>query len=391
MLARLRPSLALALAAACLRVHGTPPAASAAPLWDETVPFPARAEIQTVPGVHYTLVQAQTPEYRFLHEPRLAVHEGALFVNFSNAPKSESEPAQVMRGRTSRDGGASWSETAVIAGGLSDGERYETAPLLSTGGRLYAFLGRYRLGGRSSHGMEVHRYDASTQRFAKLSEAGLTPHFIPFVQPQKLANGNWIIGGHADEVTTAAVAISDGADLTRWRVVRIRTPAGSFYPETALLIAGRHVTAVTRNDKSDRRALVAVSHDFGETFSAAAPADFPMSDGKPFAGTLSTGERYLIFNGYPDRNRDGTRNRSDLLIAVTKPGEATPLRKAWRIISDLPPEAKAVSPNEAARPEQQAWAYPEAVEHDGTLYVVFSHNKKHGWMAALPVESLRAR
>ncbi|MSU49325.1 MAG: hypothetical protein EXS37_09615 [Opitutus sp.] len=385
----LRPLWCLAIAAMVVRTAGAGPAAGAASLWDPATPFPLGGEIQSVPGVRFKLVQAQTPAYRFLHETRLAVHGGRLFVSFSNAPKNESEPAQVIRGRTSRDGGVTWSEPAVWAGGLAGGERYETAPMVSTEGRLYAFVGRYRLGGRSSLGMEVHRYNESTQRFELLAESGLTPNFIPFVQPQKLANGNWIIGGHADEVSSAAVAISDGPDLTRWRVVRIRTPAGSFYPETALLIAGGDVTAVTRNDKSDRRALVAVSHDYGETFSAAVPADFPMSDSKPFAGTLSTGQRYLIFNGYPNRNADGSRNRSDLLIAVTKPGEATPLRKTWRIISDLPGGMEILSPEEASRPDRQSWAYPEAAEHDGTLYVVFSHNKKHGWLAAIPVESLR--
>jgi hypothetical protein len=378
------------VAVALLRAQAAPTAAGAVSLWDRATPFPAVSEIQTVSGASYRLVQRQTSEYKFLHETRLAVHDGTLFVNFSNAPRAESEPAQVIRGRQSRDGGATWTNPEVFAGGLSGGDRYETAPMLSTGGRLYAFLGRYRQGGRSSLGMEAHRYDAARGRFEAIREAGLTPNFVPFVQPQKLANGDWIIGGHADEVTRMAVAISAGDDFTKWKVVRIATPAGSFYPETALLINGREVTAVSRNDKSVQRALVALSTDYGETFGAAVAGDFPMSDSQPFAGTLSTGQRYLIFNGFPDRYGAGTRNRSDLLIAVSKPGEATPLRWVWRIVDGFPPGFAAQFPDHRSLPEQQAWAYPEAAEHDGALHVVFSHNKKHCWLATIPVASLRA-
>ena len=34
------------------------------------------------------------------------------------------------------------------------------------------------------------------------------------------------------------------------------------------------------------------------------------------------------------------------------------------------------------------WAYPEAIEKDGVLYVTFSQDKRHCWIARIPVASL---
>ncbi|MBL0932058.1 MAG: exo-alpha-sialidase, partial [Alphaproteobacteria bacterium] len=101
---------------------------NAIPLWDKARPFPP-PNTTIVPGIRYSLVHRQTPDFEFLHEPRLA-HDGkTLYVNFSNAPKLESEPAQVMRGRRSTDGGKTWSGIEVVAGGFADGKRRtENAP-----------------------------------------------------------------------------------------------------------------------------------------------------------------------------------------------------------------------------------------------------------------------
>src|SRR5690606_11780224 len=114
-------------------------------------------------------------------------------------------------------------------------------------------------------------------------------------------------------------------------------------------------------------ALVAQSDDHGHSFTPAMPSNLPMVNSKPFAGTLSSGQRYVIFNMPPDRNR--------LLISVSEPGK-TQVRRVWTLIAGTPaalrPTMDALGEGHGAH----AWAYPEAIEHDGTLHVVFSHNKR---------------
>lgn len=354
-------------------------------LWDPATPYPELSSIRPVPGVEYSLVHRQTPDHLFLHEPRLEFHEAELFVNFSNAPRIESEPLQIIRGRRSPDGGRTWTPVEVVVGPLSGDERYETTPLLSQAGRLRAFVGRYAVSSRNSLGMEVFDWRTHEGKFRPVLTS-FVPRFVPFVRPQPLANGNWIIGGHTDKVTMAAVAISVGDDLTRWRVVNvpIPTPRALPCPETALLVNGSEVLAIVRN-QDEMRPLVSVSRDSGETFSPAVVSNLPMVGSKPFAGTLSSGQRYLIYNGAAP----GSRSRNNLLIAVTSPGQSYPFKKVWQVIGGVPDDVRTALGMDEALVGDQAWAYPEAVERDGVLYVVFSQNKKHCWLARIPVSTLR--
>lgn len=355
---------------------------NAIPLWDKARPFPP-PNTTIVPGTRYSLVHRQTPDFEFLHEPRLA-HDGkTLYVNFSNAPKLESEPAQVMRGRRSTDGGKTWSDIEVVAGGFADGKRrHETAPLLAREDGVWALVGRYDFGSKSALGMEIWREHPATKQFAPVSDGIVAPDFIPFVAPQRLANGNWIVGGHLQKVTRAAVAISEGENLLRWRIVPLQDDIHPGFPETALAVQGNDVLAIVRPDKApNSMALASISRDGRNSFSKLLPTTLPMEESKPFAGTLSNGRSYLIWN-------HGKERRNELWIAVTAPGTLYPFEKVWRLVGG-PAEAL---PADLAEIGETApvhnWAYPEAVERDGTLYVVFSLNKRHCYMAAVPVAAL---
>jgi hypothetical protein len=348
--------------------------------WDSAIPYPALAEIPTATGVTYSIVHRQTPDHRFLHEPRIAFHGETLFVNFSNAEKNESDPDQKMRGHRSNDNGQTWSEIEVFAPGFSDSRRHETAPLLSFNNKLWVFVGRYDKGSKNSLGMELFRLSENGNKFEPFSGKLILERFIPFVLPQHLANGNWIIGGHTEKVRHAAVAISQGNDLTKWKEVKIETPACSDYPETALLLQNQHVLAVVRGCPS-QQALIALSNDFGETFPPLIESNLPMARSKPFGRTLSTGQHYLIYNAKPSRNT--------LVIAVTKPNELFPLRKVFKVIEGLPVSMQQEFEKIGEKSKTNAWAYPEAVEKNGILYIVFSFNKKHCVLARIPVESLK--
>src|SRR5690606_1133585 len=140
-----------------------------------------------------------------------------------------------------------------------------------------------------------------------------------------------------------------------------------------VIVDGNHVMAIMRN-ATEPTAAVSISKDGGETWSLAGPSNFAMNTSKPYGGTLSTGQRYLISNL--------GNNRGTLTITVSDALENT-FSKAWRITDRSPPPIE--YPGYAKGPQ---WSYPYAHEHDGKLYVVYSDGKERGAMAVLPISSL---
>ena len=98
-----------------------------------------------------------------------------------------------------------------------------------------------------------------------------------------------------------------------------------------------------------------------------------------YAGILSTGQRYLVCTTTADT---GGR-RSPLTIAVSKPGESV-FSNVFVIRPSIFPEGPGVSDVRAD------FSYPYAVEHEGKLYIGYTH-KSHAAneLAVLPVDQLR--
>jgi hypothetical protein len=110
-----------------------------------------------------------------------------------------------------------------------------------------------------------------------------------------------------------------------------------------------------------------------------------MINSKPFSGTLSTGQHYVIFSP-----SEGAR-RNTLLIGVTNPGELLPLRRVWKLIEGTPVELKDQLISLGQPNETHQWAYPEAIEIKGTLYVTFSQDKRNCWIARIPIGELNKK
>jgi hypothetical protein len=93
------------------------------------------------------------------------------------------------------------------------------------------------------------------------------------------------------------------------------------------------------------------------------PSNLPMTTSKPYAGTLSSGQRYLVCT----TTADSGKRRSPLTIALSRPGEET-FSKVFVIRHALFPEGPGESHQGAAL------SYPYAVEHEGKLYVGYSNS-----------------
>jgi len=175
-----------------------------------------------------------------------------------------------------------------------------------------------------------------------------------------LAHGDAPAGGQHP----AAVAISRGDDFTRWDLVVIPAAPhlGGIWGESTVIVEGERITNIARYGKQPL-ALAATSDDGGRTWTTMRPSNLPMATSKPYAGRLSTGQRYLVCS----TSADGGGRRAPLTIAVSKPDEPT-FSQVFVIRHAEFPEGPGESHVRASL------SYPYAIEHEGNLYVGYSNN-----------------
>jgi hypothetical protein len=134
--------------------------------------------------------------------------------------------------------------------------------------------------------------------------------------------------------------------------------------ESSVIVEGKRVVNIARYG-AKAVALVAESEDFGRTWTPSCPTNLPMATSRPFTGTLSTGQHYLVCS----TTADGGARRWPLTIAVTRPGEML-----FRRILSL-------------NNGEGSFMYPGAAEHNGMLYVGYT-NGHTPEIAVVPVSSL---
>jgi hypothetical protein len=105
-----------------------------------------------------------------------------------------------------------------------------------------------------------------------------------------------------------------------------------------------------------------------------------MATSKPYAGTLSTGQRFLVCTTTSDTGG----KRTPLTIAVSEPGELL-FSQVFLISTSLFDQTPGISAPNAD------FSYPYAVEHEGKLYIGYTH-KSHmaNELAVIPVSSLKS-
>jgi hypothetical protein len=344
-------------------------------LWTTQEPFPTPGQLAFPAGVRERIVhRAGGDTCNFLHDSTIVTHRGVLFAAWYNCPEREIVDASLIRGRRSIDGGITWSDVEVIA---QDAERkifYVPNVFLSHKQTLWTFVLR----------MTGHDLPTQLEAFALDETANrgepkgfIADLFLPNCPPVKMSDGNFVMAGRmadrrGEQPLRPAVAISQGDQLLRpWKTVPLSAPGETFtFPETTLLVERDKLTAFCRSLK--KVVLVSVSTDCGQTWTPPTKSNFPAVDAKMFAGTLSTGQHYLL------SNTPGRADGRDLLtIAVTKPGKAV-FSKMWKIRDGYASETK-------AGPE---WSYPSAIEHDRKLYVIYTSEKYHCALSMMPIESI---
>ncbi|WP_240928159.1 exo-alpha-sialidase [Thalassoroseus pseudoceratinae] len=372
--------------------HILPEFAKPFPLWDVTRPLPKANEIADLKSVEFQVIKEwnlNKDGYRFLHGVGLCWHQGKLYASIGHNRGAENTVTEEAQYRVSDDNGRSWSELRVIDAGDEPNLAVSHGVFLSHRGKLWAFHGAY-----TNKMEQIH-----TRAYTLGEDSGeWTKHgvvirngFWPMNQPVRMPNGNWIMPGFSggrysnDRVFLAAVAISHGDDLTQWDYVEI--PASRhiarMWGESALYLDGKRVVNIARYGE-EAKALVAISEDYGRTWTDSRVSNLPMATSKPAAGTLSNGQHYLVCT----TAKDNGGQRTPLTITVTAPGNSL-FQKVF-VIRRSRLEGQ---PGESA--DHLSLSYPYAVEHDGHLYVGYSNNGGRSGnlnsaeLAIIPIEQLK--
>jgi len=355
-------------------------------LWNPDRPLPGPGRVPFLDQVTHTMVHRAVPgEMQFLHESSITFHEGVLVAAWANDPRDENSAEGVVRAARSRDLGRSWSAPEMVAPGVEGRECDNHVLLHSHGGALYAYAARWA-GGVQADGvwhplpsMRALQFQWEGEGRGWRETGVVIPRFLPMHGPQRLRNGGWIIAGEFG-FETPAVAICADDGFAAWETVAIRTSLRLRFPEPTIIVEEDRLVAIIRNEfvlgPPQTQALVSESFDHGRSWSEARESNFPMVPSKPFAGILSTGQRFLVSN-YPDP----VSRRGCLTIAVGRPGE--------RVLSMLRTIRQGVPPVQlAGLCKEPQWSYPYAIERDGVLYVTYSISKEDCAMSAIPLHAL---
>lgn len=360
------------------------------PLWKKSATLAVAADLPELDKVEFRVIKKwdkPADGYTFLHGVGLAWHQGKLYASFGHNKGAENTVTEEAQYRVSEDGGQTWGPLQVIDAGDEENLAISHGVFLSHQGTLWAFHGAYHNKMENIH-TRAYRLDEATGTWEKLGVV-VENGFWAMNQPVRMDDGNWIMPGgsfkrySASGQFPAAVAISRGDDFTKWDFVEIPVaePIRRLWGESSIVVTGATLTIITRYG-GNAWALVAVSKDYGRTWSLTEISNLPMATSKPAAGVLSTGQRYLVCT--TARNNGG--KRTPLTIAVSRPGE--------NVFSKVFVIRRSEHDGIGESAERLSLSYPCAIQHDGSLYVGFSNNggrqgnQNSAEMAVIPITSL---
>jgi hypothetical protein len=370
-------------------LHEVPKLAAGLPLWDSTQALPGALELQQVADAEFYVIKNKRPDTdgaKFTLGVGLAWHKDKLYASYAFNKGPENTPTEEAHVKVSNDGGKSWGPPVVMDPGEGD-LAVSHGVFLSHQGKLWAFMGGFYAHTQLYHRVHTRAYTLNeTSGQWEPHGAVLEGGFWPMQEPLEMPDGNWMMSGFRIETqfggagNLPAVAISQGDDFTKWDLVVIPAAGGlgNIWGESTVIVEDKRILNIARYGKK-ALALLSMSEDHGRTWTTAVASNLPMATSKPYAGILSTGQRYLVCT--TTANTGG--RRTPLTIAVGKPGESA-FSKVFLIRTSVSDQTPGVSARNAD------FSYPYAVEHDGKLYIGYTH-KSHvaNELAVVPIRSLK--
>lgn len=332
-------------------------------------------------GIRKSIIHYADETYQFLHDTMIVCFKNRLLCAWYNCTENEIVGDTVIRGRWSADNGVTWGEPEIIAQAKKQsGFHMVPAAFAQVDDELYAFITEM-----SSHdrpvGFYTYRYEGE-----KWVQIARSPQPVLFnTQPLQLATGLLISAGRMSDKPgkppyIPCVMFSSAQAPNQWKVRPLPGPwqyccYPLLFPETTLMTAGDHLTAITRNDGGC--AQVFESFDGGTNWSDPHDAELPIAASKMCGGMLHNGHQYLIYN-----EQTTPPGRERLVIALRKDSTSA-FDRVFTIFDGMDRELEA----------GPMWHYPCAVEYKEALYITCTASRandirRHAALAVIPVCSL---
>jgi hypothetical protein len=331
--------------------------------------FASPLEIREAPGRTSIVFRGQERKSGFNLHSYLAHHDGKFWAIWSSAMVSEEDPDQHIRYATSKDG-HTWSESGVMVAdpdGPQGPARWIARGVFVQDGRLTA-LGAYiesatygqRGKGDVWKNLRLMRFEWSGHEW---KPAGIfADNCMNNFAPERI--GGLLLMPCRDSRMDVFLASADAPGEHAWKFVPIASePPFHRMDEPTLYTAGDgSVHMVIRDGTRSGYLIRSISKDKGKTWSKPVRTNYPDATSKNFTGRLSNGWYYLI-------NNPNQKSRDPLAISFSRDG--------W-IFGDPALLRKGAPPRRFAGRAKPSgsFQYPQALEHNGSLWVIYSTNKE---------------
>lgn len=326
-------------------------------VWKKSVELPSVSELKKIPSERITIkpFEPEKDGYVFLHGVALVKFKEKMYCSWAHNKIRENSDDEEVNYAVSDDNGKTWSNCIRGRCASENNIAVSHGAFLVHNEKLYFFAPQYKGQlGKEIMNMAAFVFDEEKETFQYCGVA-MNERFWPMCEPILMENGNYIMAGiyvasdYNSPDNTAAVAISRGHDIMHWDIVKLeRAENVSVWGECSVIANGSFISLYCRERSGKLKALYSESFDFGNTWTKIDLSNLPMIDSKPYAGVLSTGNRYLICSC-----ANGITQRNPLTIALSKKGE----EKFSKIF--IIDEGKTLS-------------YPYAIEFENKLYVAYS-------------------
>lgn len=358
---------------------GLPPAKTASHLLSRRGLLDNPAALPEAPAKHSTVFRGAEKVSGFNLHSYIAHHGGRFWAIWSSSMVGEEDPDQHIVYATSRDGHR-WSKAETLAAdpdGPDGPARWIARGIFVDGGKLTALGAYIESADYGKRGQDEVWKKLSLRRFEwtgkKWEPRGVyADDCMNNFPPERL--GGLLALVCRDRFMKVSMALADAPGAWKHTVIAAEPPFDRMDEPTYYATQGGEVHMIVRDNSRSGVLLRALSTDHGRTWTKPVRTNYPDATSKNFPGKLSNGRYFLINNPNP-------KARDPLAVSFSRDGWTFDHPMAIR--KSLPARRFAGR----AKPDGSA-QYPHAIEHGGSLWVIYATNKEDIEIAEIPLSKL---
>ena len=336
-------------------------------------------QLHLAPAKTSTVYRAEEGIGQFNLHSYIAHYHGRFWAIWSSSRVGEEDPDQHVLYSNSRDG-HHWAPARTLVAdpdGPAGPARWIARGIFTFQGKLTALAAYiesadYGKRGRAEvwRNLRLMRFEWTGKRWEpKGVFAGNCMNNFP---PERL-NGKLAMVCR-DSNMKVSMALADAPGAWKHTPIASQPPFDKMDEPTFYATQGGEVHMIVRDNSKSGFLLRAISQDHGLTWTRPVRTNYPDATSKNFPGRLSNGWFYLINNPNP-------RARDPLAISFSRDG--------WQFSRPLAIRHGAPPRRFAGRAKASgSLQYPHAIEHRGSLWVIYSTNKEDIEVAEIPLAKL---